>query len=167
MDLACGRCNEASVLSAFFGGNNFGFASNKVKVIGVDTDKQEIERARVNYNISQVDELRENFEFINGDATELDRYPLIPEQVDVVVIRHQQISEDVEKWTKILQQALERVRLEGIVVATSYSDDEHGMLLKTLEKLPCQVVVNQRNPYSRRLGHNQISVDRNIVIIRK
>jgi len=173
LNLGCGRCKEGIVLSAFFGGENFGSSSENVKLIGVDIKQKNIESAIRLYSLPDFSEkvtkhvLRPNYEFIVGDATNLDRYQQIPKEVDVVVIRHQQISDNEQTWVKIFQQAIQRVSKHGIIIITSFSDIEHQMLIEALQKLDCEIVINESNPYAKPLNHPGISLDRNIAIIRK
>jgi len=178
LNLGCGRCEEGLVLSAFFGGEDFGNSSENVKLIGVDIKQKNIESAIRLYSLPDFSEkvtkhaLRPNYEFIVGDATNLDRYQQIPKEVDVVVIRHQQIANNEQTWVKIFQQAIQRVSKDGIIIITSYSDSEHELLIEALQKLDCEIVINQSNPYAKLLSHKEIShkkisLDRNIAIIRK
>ena len=85
----------------------------------------------------------------------------------MVVIRHQQISDNEQVWIKIFQQALQRVSKDGIIIITFFSDIEHKMLIEALQKLDCEIVINEKNPYAKPLGHEEISLDRNIAIIRR
>src|SRR3989344_3917981 len=106
LDLGCGRCEEGIVLSAFFGGENFGGSSENVKLIGVDIKQEDIGRAISSYSSPDFSEkitkyvLPPNYEFIVGDATNLDQHQQIPREVDVVVIRHEQISDNEQTWAK-------------------------------------------------------------------
>jgi|GEM_PF-3248493 SAM-dependent methyltransferase len=173
LNLGCGRCEEGIVLSAFFGGENFGSSSENVKLIGVDIKQKNIESAIRLYSLPDFSEkvtkhvLQPNYEFIVGDATNLNRYQQIPEEVDVVVIRHQQISDNEQTWVKIFQQAIQRVSKDGIIIITSFSDTEHEMLIEALRKLDCEIVIDESNPYAKPLGHPEISLDRRVAIIRK
>ena len=173
LDLGCGKCEEGIVLSAFFAGGNFGNSSENVKLMGVDIKKEDIERAISSYSSPDFSEkitkyvLPPNYEFIVGDATNLDQYQQIPREVDVVVIRHEQISDNEQTWAKIFQQAIQRVSKDGIIIITSFSDIEHKMLIEALRKLDCEIVIDESNPYAKPLSHKEISSDRNITIIRK
>src|SRR3989338_766715 len=173
LDLGCGRCEEGIVLSAFFGGNNFGYASDRVKLTGVDISQKDIDRAIQDNQKADFTKpittynLPPNFEFIVGDATDLSKYPQVPQQADAVVIRQKQISDNTQVWTKIFRQALDRVTPEGIVLITSFSDIEHKMALEALQQLPCDVVITQANPHAKPLSHKEISTDRNIAIVKR
>jgi SAM-dependent methyltransferase len=72
LDLGCGPCYEAHVLSSYFGGEPFGFDSDDVLVVGIDIDGKEIEKAEINYTKPIFSEktikwIKEpNYKFIHG-----------------------------------------------------------------------------------------------------
>ena len=173
LDVACGSCEEAIVASAFFGGNNFGYPSNNVKFFGIDINPNDIEKAISRYkqadNSKPITEFvpDPHYNFIVGDATQLDKINILPEQVDIILIRHEQISDNKEVWTSIISQALKKISLEGIIIITSFSDVEHSILATTLSNMDCEIVINEKNPHARALSHKEISLDRNVVIIKK
>src|SRR3972149_7852006 len=49
LDLGCGECDEALVLSGYFGNQPDCFDSEEVLVVGIDIDEKSIERARIEY----------------------------------------------------------------------------------------------------------------------
>jgi hypothetical protein len=168
--LGCGCCAEGMFLNGFFGGGEFGRKNTNARVTGIDIQSKEIERAiqkNLSLDASGRRSLPESLQFITGDATKLDQYPQIPEQADVVVLRHQQISASEKVWGSIFKQALQRVTPEGIVICTSFSDVEHEMLLRKLAELDCQVVISKRNPHAKPLVGNKVSSDRNIAIVKR
>jgi len=172
--LGCGKCREGKALNNFFGGERIGDNSSRAKVIGIDIDQRAIEEAIEGHKVPDFSKpvttlfLPSNFEFIHGDATRLDQYEQIPKQVDVVVVRHQQISSSEEIWGSIFEQALERVSPDGIVILTSYSDSEHKMLMKKLATTKhCQIVWNERNPYEKSLDHPEVSADRHVAVVKR
>ncbi len=173
LDVGCGRCEEGIVLSAYFGGGEYGFPSENVKLIGIDIKKEDIEKAIFSHQRPDFSEqvtkyvLPPNFEFIHGDATKLDQYPQIPDQVDVIVIRHQQISANEKVWMEIFQKSLEKLSPNGIMILTSFSDIEHKMLMEKLKELDVEVVVNERNPFAKPTKHKEVSIDRNIAIVKR
>jgi len=173
LDVGCGKCEEGIVLSAYFGGGEFGSASNNAKLIGIDIKKEDIDRAISNHQLPDFSEritkyvLPSNFEFIHGDATKLDQYPQTPDQVDVIVIRHQQISDNEQVWVKIFQEALNRLSPNGIMILTSFSDVEHKMLMEKLNALDVEILVDEANPYTKPTQHKEVSIDRNITIIKR
>lgn len=173
LDLACGNCEEGYVLNAFFGGGKFGWNSDNVKLIGIDIDRDSVQQATATYGKPDFSEritkyvLPSNYEFIVGDATNLDQHSQIPKDADIIVIRHQQISDNNQTWTKIFQQALKRINKDGIIVITSFSDIEHEELIRALQKINCEIVINEKNPFARLLGHKEVSLDRNIAIVKK
>jgi SAM-dependent methyltransferase len=177
LDIGCGKCNEADILSAYFGCGNFGFNSENVKVTGIDIDKKAIEKAIKNCQKPDFSEsitkyilpsnFTSNFEFIHGDATKLNQYSSISDKIDVVVIRHQKISDNEKLWTKIFQEALHKLNQEGIMILTSFSDIEHEMLIKKLQELNCEILINESNPYAKSLKTPGVSIDKNIAIIKR
>ena len=171
LDIACGKCREGFVLSTYFGGNRFGNPSPNVLVSGIDINPDDINTANENNSSYDIDRKTRvpmfNYQFINGDATNLDQYPQLPQTADVFVIRHQQISSNEVTWTTIFQQAIDRLGENGIGIITSFSDVEHDMLIGKLEQLHCEVVMNKPNPHAEPTETQGVSVDRHIAIVKK
>jgi len=171
--VGCGKAEEAIVLSAFFGNSGFGTPSEKVKIIGIDLDGKEIDAAvernkTIDFSKSGYDRyLPSNYQFIVGNATRLDDHPSIPRKVDVVVSRHQQISDSDQVWGEIFSQGLQRLRPGGVFIFTSYSEIEADMLVTKLKSLGANIVHHGKNRYARPLGHDLISKDRVVTIVRK
>lgn len=171
LDLACGRCDEGIELAKFFGGKNkIGegkIGDEDAELYGIDSDPELIEDAKYNNGKMVITErsfnreLTPNYHFEVGDATNLDTFPSLPSQADVVIIKHQQMvggpdygySDETAKetWGKIFQQALERISPGGIVIITSYSEFENQNLVKLLGDFNCEILVNETNPHSRSL----------------
>lgn len=164
LDVGSGRCDEGRVLNAYFGGNDFGKHSDSVRLIGVDINEKALSAARANYGQFP------NYEFHNVDGTRLDEDARIPQQVDVAVIRHQEIgshtNSDPERWPRIFQQTLDHLTPEGIGMITTYWDYEHGLLLEALQKLDCDIVVDEMNNFTDE-PDKKISGDRYVTVIRK
>ena len=173
LDVGCGKCKEGIVLSAYFGGGEFGSANDNVKLIGIDINKRDIDKAISGHQRTDFSQqvtryvLPSNFEFIHGDATKLDQYPQIPDQLDVIVIRHQRILDNEEIWTEIFQESLNRLSPDGIMILTSFSDVEHQMLMEKLKELNVEVKIDETNPYAKPTLHEEVSTDRNITIIKR
>ena len=165
LNLACGKCPESIVLSAFFGGNYFGFPSDDVELVGIDIKAEDIDEARSLAGTSP-----SNMKFVAGDATSLDTYEETQGKFDVVVIRHQNIANrnnGKEIWTKIFEQALSRLTDDGIIILTSHADEEHKMMIDAFRGLGGEVIVNQSNPFAERLSRPEIAVDKNVAVIKK
>ncbi|HVA96205.1 MAG TPA: class I SAM-dependent methyltransferase [Candidatus Acidoferrales bacterium] len=153
LDIGCGICEEAPVLNAFFGGNEYNVVTDSVQLIGVDNDLEQIDYAR-RYHGAQP------YEFYHGDARNLDEIPQVPSLVDGVVIRHEQIGTDQEAWTSIYENAYARLRDGGIMIITSFFDSEHQKTVAALESMGCKVVLDKRNSDST-------VYDKCVVIVKK
>lgn len=161
LDLACGNCIEGRALNSFFGGRIYPEFSPDVNLTGIDVDAKRIENAKYECRVwdeqKRKNYLPENMHFIVGDATRLDDYPDIPQQADVVVIRHQQLvgspdypqEESQGIWWKIFSQAFEWVSPEGIVIITSHDDYQNDYAKNVLKSLDCEIVLDQDNQYAR------------------
>lgn len=172
LDVGCGRCMEGIVLNSYFGGGHFGFNSNNVELKGIDLDPENIKKAEAEHMIMDYPNStkyvpKTGYEFIRGDATDLEKYEQLPEQFDVIMVRHQQISDSEQTWVKIFQEALKRLAPDGIIISTSFSDIEHDMLVEQLKKLDCEILVNEANPYAVHTSVKEVSIDRDVVIIKK
>ena len=86
LNLACGACNEADTLANVFGGNEEETCgSGNMRFVGLDVRAREIAEAAARFQSDSDNQ----FEFINGDATKLDRYQQLPGSFDVIFMRHQ------------------------------------------------------------------------------
>lgn len=158
LDVGCGVCEEARVLTAFFGGNRFDVPSHRVKLVGVDVDPKLIEQAEVLCRIASPTEPPSSFlveprcEFVAADATKLQALPGIPKLADVVLLRHQFIASDLLQkntvWALIVSQALACLSPDGTMILTSYREAENELLLKVLAVYPCEIVGNFKNRHA-------------------
>lgn len=146
LDIACGVCREAELLIKFFGNGSPESDGQDVNLIGVDIDQSKIDAA-IKFNSSN--NFKNQTSFICRDATKLDEYPEIPDQVDLIMIRAQQISNSRQIWTEIFGQAIKKLTTNGIMIVTSYSNEEHQMLKDATKDLPFQIVIDETNPHSR------------------
>jgi SAM-dependent methyltransferase len=149
LDLGCGYCQEALVINGFFGDKLMGDTSPTVKVIGIDisekTIKEAIKANTVKGSSTSPSKVPDYLLLKQADATKLDQYDFIPEKVDVITIRHQHISGNEETWTKIFQQALNKVKDGGVVVLTSYIGFEHSMMLEAMRSIGAEIVFSGEN----------------------
>ncbi len=53
------------------------------------------------------------------------------------------------------------------MILTSCSDIEHKMLMEALRKLDVEVVVDETNPYAKPTEVKEVSIDRNITIVKR
>ncbi|OGM11907.1 hypothetical protein A2Z22_01595 [Candidatus Woesebacteria bacterium RBG_16_34_12] len=174
LHLGCGRAQEADVLAAYFGGGQFGSNSNQAIVVGVDIDNVSIKNA-INFNsipqqgVPTRYKIPDNMTFICGNATDLSMIKEVPEEVDVVIVRHQQISDDEDTWKKIFTQGTRRLRNSGIVLLTSFSDPEHRMLRQAINELDLnlRIVVDQTNKWGRELQPGGAVLDKKVLVVKK
>ena len=173
LNLACGHCEEAAILSAFFGK-----LGCKVRQFAMDLRDREIDKARRRYSateqlfrkagipgIREEDE-RNSVEFVADDATHLVGYGQTPAQFDVVFIRHQNLWNGKGVWQKIYEFALTRLEPEsGILMITSYFDKEHLMALDLLRELGGSLLFTGQNPNSRELDYPGKTIDRHVAVI--
>jgi hypothetical protein len=173
LNLACGHCEEGAVLSAFFGRSG-----KKVRQFAIDLRDREIDKARRRYAVTEnlfrkagVPGIREEgesakVEFVADDATHLIGYGQVPEEFDVIFIRHQNLWHDKMVWKKIYEFVLGRIEPQnGILVITSYFDREHLMALELLKSLGGKVLFTEQNPNTRKLDYPGKTIDRHAAVI--
>ncbi len=158
ISIGCGIGEEVDVLSAFFGGQMFASISDQVHVIGIENDSRKMSQALGEYQ-------HKGHTFILGDATNLSDYPVIPEQVDVVMIRHHDPSNKAA-WEALFCQGLGKLDSNGILISTSYSSKEHQLLTDMLKEQDCSIVINELNPHAMPLGIDEGANDKHILIAR-
>lgn len=179
LNLACGSCLEGRVLRRYFSGSDYygiGFGRD-IELVEIDHDPDEIKKAIAN-NSSRKGGLPENIRFLPGDARDLSGIPQVPKQIDVVLIRHQQlvgkpgqdpyVSQEI--WTEIFSEAVQKVAPEGIVIISSYSGYEHEKLKECIKTLSCEIIIDERNPYFKPMediGALDSGFDCNVLILRK
>jgi SAM-dependent methyltransferase len=179
LDIGCGTCEEGDLLAKFFAGQDLGnlVSPDRANFTGIDIDPESIEKAKENHSRfedgSYPIKLPKIFSFIKADATKLEKYKKVPKEVDVVIIRHQQLAGDSdfdveearEIWTIIFKKALERLAENGIILITSYTDIEHEELKDILSKLNCRIVVDEDNKYP--IDRGDFILDKKILIVKR
>ncbi len=188
LDLACSTCDEDLVLNSYFGvkKNSFfhGSEFNKnVNLIGIDRNPETIKLAQKKVR----KEGQNHFQFIEGDATNLNNYPEISEELDVVIIRNQEIfyeySEDYKEritdsavlkekkgsWLNMIKQGLDRLSENGVFIITSYTEEEHLLLLKEIKSMGANVVLETENEFFDPEGVDGIGKqsDKYVVVLKK
>lgn len=171
IDLACGVCEEKNVVNAYFGGGNNPYLLNKnVELFGIDNDVEAVRLA----NEKVLPDYRDNYKFVNGDATNLDKYPEIPGSADVVIMRHQQMFQpnynknyvvETELWKNIFEQGLKRLNDKGVYLVTSYTSDEHKRFLEFLTEEDCQIINTGDNEFAEPLGAG--GIDKYVIVLKK
>lgn len=176
LNLACGHCEEAAVLAAFFGRGG-----RKVRFFGMDVRDREVETARRRYAATEeafrklgvptlrgdADQRELAAEFIADDATKLAGYREIPREYDIIFLRHQNVWHDRDIWRRIYEFALARLPAHGYLIITSYFDREHLIALDLLKTLGADVITSVENPQSRPLDYPGKSVDRHLAALRR
>jgi hypothetical protein len=87
---------------------------------------------------------------------------------DIAFLRHQNFWNDKPVWTRIFDQALQRLNEDGHLVITSYFNKEHELAVEALTKLGAIQVGSIENDHSRALSDAPgKSVDKHLAIFRK
>jgi hypothetical protein len=156
LNLACGRCDEAETLVRFAKAQT----SSGVHLTGADIRIREIRQAR---------ELHSHLpaEFLIEDATKISHHKELGDDFNIVMLRHQNYWNGPELWKRIFEEGLAKVDENGLIVITSYFDQEHLLALETLQKLGAEIVTNRSNPNARKLSTPGKSVDKHIAVLRR
>ncbi len=107
--------------------------------------------------------------FGQGRADKLDQWKELTDP-DLVFVRHQNYWFDPKAWVKLYDQALNKLKQDGIMVITSYFDKEHIMARQVLQKLGAIEVKHLYNPNARIVNDSpkvEKSVDRHISVFIK
>lgn len=171
LNLACGHCEEGAVLSAYFGQTG-----KPVRQFAMDLRDHEIDKAKRRYAATEslfakagvpgIRPTENKIEFVADDATRLVGYGQIPNEFDVVFIRHQNLWNGLTTWRRIYAFALERIaRHGGTLIITSYFDREHLQALELVKTLGGTILATEQNPGSRELNYPGKSIDRHVAAI--
>lgn len=169
LDIACGECREAEVLTDFLDDLK-GDPNGKVKLTGIDVRAREIANAEKKFGRRRgSDEQRgaRDFEFLDGDATKLKDHVELGDDFDLVFLRHQNYWNSKRTWEEIFDHALEKTGDDGRLVITSYFDKEHALALEAIQRLGGELIRSEFNPETRKLTTAGKSVDRHIAIFRR
>jgi len=179
LDLACGACDEAETLVDYFAslkakaaadaGGVAADAGKHIKLTGIDVRAREIADAarRFRSTRKEGDDLRAEFEFLNGDATKIDDHRELGENFDVVFMRHQNLWNGRRTWEEIFDKALGKLDDDGRLIITSYFDREHKLALESIQQLGGELIASEENEDSRHLVTRGKSVDRHVAVFRK
>lgn len=169
LDIACGECREAEVLTDFLEDLK-GDPGSKVKLTGIDVRAREIANAEKKFGRRcESDGKRggREFEFLSGDATKLKGHAELGDDFDLVFLRHQNYWNGKKTWEEIFDQALEKTGEDGRLVITSYFDKEHSLALEAIQRLGGELIRSEFNPETRELPTEGKSVDRHVAIFRR
>jgi len=177
LNLACGFCEESRLISAFFSSGIPGIPTEQVKFFGIDYDKGAIEtaitssRALDPFFYSERFSLSINATFVCGDATNLDAYPEIPKEIDIMIVRHQFIARAPIEFEKMVAGALKRLKPTGLMLFTSFADSEQSLLTEMLNQLPCEILLAKENPHAvelkEKFKEGYIAIDKYICLVKR
>ena len=169
LDIACGECREAEVLTDFMAEIK-GAPDSTVKLTGIDVRAREIADAQKKFGSRRGPDSKRGkreFEFLIGDATKLQSHSEMGEDFDLVFMRHQNYWNGDSTWEKIFDQALEKLGKDGRLVITSYFDKEHSLALEALQRLGGELIRTEFNAETRELITPGKYVDRHIAIFKR
>tara|TARA_R110002096_G_scaffold83431_6_gene193452 strand:+ start:4405 stop:5052 length:648 start_codon:yes stop_codon:yes gene_type:complete len=169
LDIACGECREAEVLTDFMAELK-GSTEGAVKLTGIDMRAREIADAERRFGGKRDFEDRQGTrecEFLTGDARKLDAHSEMGDDFDLVFMRHQNYWNGVKTWEEIYDQALTKLGDDGRLIITSYFDKEHELALEAIQRLGGELIQTEFNPESRELQTEGKSVDRHVAIFRR
>jgi hypothetical protein len=156
LNLACGRADETGALARALAPAEIGH------YLGIDLRADAIEEAARRWELPAG-----LIEFRSGDASMIDRMGLISD-VDLIFIRHQNYWDDPAAWDRMLENGLKVLKADGLLVCTSYFDQEHALLVAAMKTRGAEVLWNVRDFESRALAEVPgKSVDRHLAVFRK
>jgi len=165
LNLACGRADETGVLAQILGEK-----ANDAHIQGLDLRAPEIAGAQDLWTPMLAQEHEKvSCDFRVGRGDQLDQWREFNEQ-DLVFVRHQNYWFDGDAWTKLYDQALMKLKQDGVMVITSYFDREHEMARDVLTSLGAVEVAHRFNPDGRVVKDSpkvEKSVDRHISVFVK
>jgi len=193
LNLGCGQCEEALVLSGYFGNKPFGSKSDSVQCVGIDIDQKSIDSAislNSDWNsdcITSKKVLPDNYKFINGDASFLKQSlkELVDSDFDIIVARHPQVFErpedeydkyakdlleqegwEINLWGGIFQEAYKYHKTGGIILVTNYHESEAPETENLLRNAGYKIELSCENMHA--IHHvDEAYFDKWIIIARK
>jgi len=161
LNIACGRGDESGVLSKILSEK-----SKSAHIQGLDIRAAQIDQANSRWK-SSLEKTRTTTDFITHRGDQLDELSEI-DPPDIAFLRHQNFWNDRPVWTKIFDQALDKLSEDGHLVITSYFDKEHALATEALRSLGAIEVGSIVNPNSRLLSDAPgKSVDKHLAIFKK
>jgi len=135
LDVGCGFCLEADVLTSFFG-EYFQLSDSQISFIGLDSNKEKINRDKEVYQ-------SDGYRFVCGDARKLD--DVVEGKFDVVVIRHPNIFGNEKSWKKIFKKSYKVMDPGGLLVSTCLSPMEWERVETCTTQAGYKIQVNEEN----------------------
>ena len=168
LNLACGRADETGVLAKIISEK-----SQAGHIEGLDLRIPEIAGANRLWKTSLKNELNTgnnvSCNFRVGHADQLNQWKEL-NSPDLVFIRHQNLWFDPKAWIKLYDQAINKLKDDGVMVITSYFDKEHEMARQVLKKLGAIEVSHRFNSNARVVKDSpkvEKTVDRHISVFVK
>lgn len=165
LNLACGRADETGVLAQVVGEK-----AASAHILGVDLREAEINDANALWKPEMAEVASEvEVDFKVGRGDQLDQWKEM-ENPDLLFIRHQNYWFDPKAWVKLYDQAIKKLKEDGVMVITSYFDEEHEMARRVLTKLGAVEVSHRFKPDSRVVKDSPKvlkTVDRHISVFKK
>jgi len=163
LNLACGRGDETGLLAKLLSEK-----SQSAHIQGLDIRAPEIGEANSRWkkNLTALGtQTTADFITHRGDRlTDLDEIGT----PDIAFLRHQNYWNDQTVWSKIFDQALERLNDDGLLVITSYFDQEHELATAALKNIGAIQVGSLHNVNSRALADAPgKSVDKHLAVFKK
>lgn len=165
LNLGCGICHEAFVLSGYFGGKPYGYESQDAFVVGIDVDKRAIERDRERHKTDDFSTCKfvekPNYQFIHGDARRLRE--LVNGEFDVVVTRHPEILHNTEVWRQIYGEVSQVHKTGGLLLASFYMATELSRMKDFISDYNIKIAT--RNPFGRPLSESSPVISDQFVLM--
>lgn len=169
LDLACGDCREAEVLTDFLAEIR-GAGDGEIRLTGIDVRAREIADAQRRFGgrreLADRPGTRE-CDFFTGDASRLDEHGELGDDFDLVFLRHQNYWNGARTWEEIYDRALDKVGEDGRLVITSYFDKEHELAVEAIRRQGGELIRSEFNPETRELPTQGKSVDRHVAVFRR
>lgn len=161
LNLACGRADETGILIDSLAAPTH--HSPLCHYIGLDRRERELNEATRRWCPQKSND--DDIEFRQANlALHLTWHQLPP--AHAIMIRHQNFYDDPRVWDRILNRAISQLLPGGILILTSYFDQEHLLALASLQSIQTTVLWNARHLQSRLLDARlQKSVDRHLAIV--
>lgn len=147
LNLACGRADETGVLAQVLAEK-----CHSAHIQGLDLREKEIAQAQQLWApaLETLTNGTISCEFTSGKGHDTEQWKGITAP-DLVFIRHQNYWFDQDAWTKLYDQGLEKLKHDGVMVITSYFDQEHEMARQVLQALGATEIAHHFNPFSRKV----------------
>ena len=141
LNVGCGNAWAMLALSSYFGKESELKLSEKIRLIGIDAWDFFIKGCEITWTEFP-------YEFLVGDARGLAQYSTIPEQVDIVFMRHPKMFEQETNCIELLIEASRILRPGGVLITTGYTGLEHQRIVDVVQKQGLSISVNQENPFA-------------------